>query len=400
MKPISHRALGFPASPIRKLMPQATAAKARGLVVHHVNIGQPDIPTPDTVLQAIRSYEPQTIAYAQSGGNPAYVDGIHRYYRSIGHDLRPGQVMATTGGSEAIIFAFLTAMDPGDEILVPEPFYTNYNTMAQVAGLTIRPITTTGEDGFHLPSRETLEAAITPQTKAILICNPSNPTGTVYTRSEIDTLADLAKAHDLWLISDEVYREFVFEPRADDYRSILEREDLAERTIVVDSVSKRFSMCGARLGALVTRNDDIAAAALRLGQARLSSSSLAQHVARDAHDLPSEYYASMIDEYRRRRDVVFEALSAISGVSLVRPEGAFYTIPHLPVDDAERFARWLLTDFQVEGETVMVAPAAGFYMTEGLGRQEIRIAFVLDVDRLRRSMGILRRALDVYPGAG
>ena len=263
MTTISNRAKAFPSSPIRKLMPQAIAAKSRGVTVHHVNIGQPDVATPPTVLHALRNFEPTTIAYAQSVGRPEYVDALHRYYAGLGHDLPKGGIMATTGGSEAIIFAFLTAMDPGDEILVPEPFYTNYNTMAQVAGCSIRAFTTYGRDGFHLPDEATLEAAITPRTKAILLCNPSNPTGTVYTRSEIDTLASLVKKHDLWLICDEVYREFVFEPREGDYGSILERSDLADRAIVVDSVSKRFSMCGARLGALVTRNEAIAEAALK-----------------------------------------------------------------------------------------------------------------------------------------
>lgn len=396
MKGLSQRALGLQASPIRKLMPFAIGAKERGTHVHHLNIGQPDIPTPKPVLEALRGYDADVIAYAQSQGDPGYLGTLHRYYAGLGIDLPPDGITVTTGGSEAILFAFLTAFNPGDEVLVPEPFYTNYNTMAHAVGLTLVPITTHIGNGFHLPSKGEITARITPKTRGLLFCNPSNPTGTVSTQAELNMLAEIVREHDLWFIADEVYREFVFEPAPDHMNSVLHMEGLDDRTIVVDSISKRFSMCGARLGALVTRHTALSEAALKLGQARLSSPKVAQFIASAAHELPGSYFDGMIGEYRRRRDVVFEALSAIPGVVTARPEGAFYTIPELPVEDAEHFATWLLTDFARGGETVMVAPAAGFYKTPGLGKREIRIAYVLETGALTRSMDLLAEALNVY----
>ena len=396
MKRLSTRASGLAASPIRKLMPFAVGAKERGTHVHHLNIGQPDIPTPKPVLDALRGYEPDVIAYAQSQGDPGYLESVHDYYRRIGLDIPAGGITITTGGSEAILFAFLAAFNPGDEILVPEPFYTNYNTMAHAVGVTIVPITTTIDTGFHLPSDDAIRALITPRTAGVLLCHPSNPTGTVYTREEIDRIVGIVKENDFWFIVDEVYREFVFDPAPNHLYSVLELEGLDDRVIVVDSISKRFSMCGARLGALVTRNTEIGEAALKLGQARLSSPKVEQHIATAAHALPAHYMDDMIAQYRERRDLVFAALNDIPGVRSAKPEGAFYTIPQLPVDDAEDFAKWLLTDFALEGETLMVAPAAGFYKTPGLGRNEVRIAYVLETGLLERSMRILREALAAY----
>jgi aspartate aminotransferase len=396
MLSLSQRAEGLQASPIRKLMPFAIGAKERGTHVHHLNIGQPDIPTPKPVLDALRGYEPNVIAYAQSQGDPDYLDSLHGYYRGLGIDLPSDGITVTTGGSEAILFAFLSAFNPGDELLVPEPFYTNYNTMAHAVGVTIVPVTTRLEDGFHLPPDDEIKALITPKTRGLLLCHPSNPTGTVYTREELNRVVGIVKEHDLWFIVDEVYREFVFDPAPDHLRSVLELSGLDDRVIVVDSISKRFSMCGARLGALVTRNAAMSEAALKLGQARLSSPKVEQHIATAAHRLPPNYIDDMIGEYRRRRDVVYSALNAMPGVTTVRPEGAFYTIPQLPVDDAEAFATWLLTDFNVDGETVMVAPAAGFYKTPGLGKSEVRIAYVLETAALERSMRILSEALQAY----
>ena len=396
MKPLSNRAADLQASPIRKLMPFAVGAKERGTHVHHLNIGQPDIPTPQPVLDALRGYEPNVIAYAQSQGDPDYLESVHGYYRGLGIDIPSDGITVTTGGSEAILFAFLAAFNPGDEILVPEPFYTNYNTMAHAVGLTIVPITTSIEDGFHLPGDDVIRAQMTSKTRGVLLCHPSNPTGTVYSRDEIMRIVDIARANDYWLIVDEVYREFVFDPAPDHLGSVLELTGLDDRVIVVDSISKRFSMCGARLGALVTRNSAVSEAALKLGQARLSSPKVEQHIATAAHALPPSYIHAMIDEYRERRDRVYSALTAMPGVRVAKPEGAFYTIPQLPVDDAEKFAQWLLTDFALEGETVMVAPAAGFYKTPGLGKNEVRIAYVLESSRLDRSMRILAEALSAY----
>jgi aspartate aminotransferase len=396
MSRLSERAAGLEASPIRKLMPFAIGAKERGTHVHHLNIGQPDIATPEPVLEALRTYDHKVIAYAQSKGDPSYLDSLHAYYEGLGIALPPDGITVTTGGSEAILFAFLAAFNPGDELLVPEPFYTNYNTMAHALGVTIAPITTRIEDGFHLPSKDEIASLITPRTRGLLCCNPSNPTGTVYTRSELNVLGELAIEHDLWFIVDEVYREIVFDPAPDHLQSVLSMDGLDDRVIVVDSISKRYSMCGARLGALVTRNAAINEAVLKLGQARLSSPRVEQHIATVAHTLPQSYFDAMVGEYRKRRDVVYEALTSMKNVRTARPEGAFYTIPELPVDDAEAFATWLLTDFQREGETVMVAPAAGFYKTPGLGQREVRIAYVLESGSLKRSMAILAEALDAY----
>lgn len=386
----------MPASPIRKLVPFADEAKRRGTHVYHLNIGQPDIESPDLALASLQRIERKVIAYSHSQGEPGYLDALQAYYNKIGISLDRSHINVTTGGSEAILFALLVTMNPGDEVLIPEPFYTNYNAFARVAGVTVRPITTRVEEGFHLPSSDDVEALIGPNTRTLMLCNPSNPTGTVYSKEEIDRMIDLAVKHNLWLICDEVYREFVFEPQEGAYQSLLEREDISDRVVVVDSISKRFSMCGARLGCVVSRNEDVMQAVLKLAQARLSSPQVEQWMAQAAHAMPDDYLPSVLEEYRSRRDVVYEALQAMDGVTCRRPEGAFYTIPELPIDNAEHFAKWLLTDFSHEGETVMVAPAAGFYATPGLGTKQIRIAFVLEVNALRKAMTLLQRALHVY----
>lgn len=391
---ISARAQKVPASPIRKLTPLADAAKKRGVRVLHLNIGQPDLPTPEALRARVKRDMPDVLAYSPSGGTADYVASLVSFYRRSGLDVKPEHVLATTGGSEALVFALMAVGDPGDEVLIPEPFYTNYAAFAAMAGLTVKPLTLRAEDGFHLPSREVWEAACTPKTRAVIACNPNNPTGTVYHRSEIEELAAFCKAHDLALISDEVYRDLVYDGR--EATSALSLDGMADRTIVVDSLSKRYSACGIRLGCLITKNPEIMAACLCMAQARLSPPGLAQLAALGADDLGPPYFQGVVSEYTRRRDVLYEGLSAIPGVSLHKPEGAFYTVVTLPVDDAEAFARYLLTDFSEGGETVMVAPAEGFYATPGLGKNQARIAYVLAEADLKRAIALLGAALGKY----
>ncbi len=388
----------MPASPIRKLVPFAESAKKRGTTVYHLNIGQPDIETPGPALDALYGYGGKVISYSHSQGVAEYLDELLGYYSHHGIELSREQLNVTTGGSEAILFGMLGAMNPGEEIIIPEPFYTNYSGFAQMAGVKVVPLTTSGEDGFHLPSRDHIESKVSSKTSAILLCNPNNPTGTVYTSGEIESVAAIAQKHDLWLFCDEVYREFIFDSENLPHRSALSLEGLEDRVVVMDSISKRFSMCGARLGCIVSRNAALMDSVLRMAQARLSSPEVDQAMAVEAHKMPLSYMDGIINEYRRRRDTVYDELLKIPGVKVAKPEGAFYTIPRLPVTDTEEFAKWLLTDFEFEGETVMVAPAAGFYATPGLGLDEIRIAFVLNCDRLRRAMRILGRALQEYNG--
>jgi len=394
MPRLSGRAAAMPESPIRKLVPLAEEAKKRGIHVYHLNIGQPDIETPKEMLAAVRNLSKKVIHYCHSQGDPSYIASLVEYYRSNRIYVDASQINVTSGGSEAIIFAFMVALNPGDEIIIPEPFYTNYNSFALMAGITIKPLTTQGEDGFHLPTKDVVEAAIGPKTRAIMICNPNNPTGTVYTPAELEMIAELCCRHDLWLLTDEVYREFVYE--CGEYVSALSLEGMSDRVIVLDSVSKRYSLCGARVGCVVSKNRDVMDACLRLGQARLCSPLIEQIMATAARDLPEDYFEKTVAEYQRRRDVVFEGLMQIPDVLAIKPCGAFYNIVKLPVDDAELFTRWLLTDFEVDGQTVMLAPAAGFYATPGLGAQEARIAYVLCVDDLRKSMQLLKTALERY----
>jgi len=390
---ISERARRVPPSPIRKLMPLADEAKHRGIHVYHLNIGQPDIETPEVMRRRVDRMD-KILAYTPSGGTPEYIAALAAYYRRLGLELSGDELLATTGGSEAIFFAMLACAGEGDDALVVEPFYTNYNAFAAMAGVRLVPLTARGEDGFHLPPREAWEKAKTPRTKLVLLCNPNNPTGTVYTREELELVASFCRDHGLFLVSDEVYREFVYDGRVG--TSALQLEGMRDLVVMVDSLSKRYSACGIRLGCLATFNRDVHEACLMMAQGRLSAPGLAQLVACGASELPPDFAKGIVAEYQRRRDVLFEGLNRIPGVLLRKPEGAFYFVARLPIDDAEAFARFLLSDFAKDGKTVMVAPAPGFYATPGLGRDEVRIAYVLKEADLVASVGILSEAIPAY----
>ena len=392
---ISERGRKMPASPIRKLMPLADEAKRRGVKVYHLNIGQPDLETPPA-MRAKLAQAPSVFAYTPSAGTAECLDTLREYYRRLGIALETDQIIATTGGSEAILFAFMACANEGDEALVVEPFYTNYTAFATMAGVRLVPLRSRGEDGFHLPPVEEWRKALTPRTRLVLLCNPGNPTGTVYRRDEVEATLAFCRENGLFLVADEVYRELVYDGRS--ATSALSLPGGDETTIVVDSLSKRYSACGIRLGCLVTRNKDVYTAALRMAQGRLSPPGLAQLVALGANDLGPDYAKGMVREYQARRDVLFEGLSRIPGVFLRKPEGAFYFVARLPVDDGEDFASWLLTDYAHEGATVMVAPAEGFYATPGLGKDEVRIAYVLDKRDLEASVRILAHAIPTYQG--
>jgi len=391
---LSRRAHEMPASPIRKLAPMADAAKARGTRVLHLNIGQPDIETPACMRERLHQIESKVLEYSPSTGTPEFIRSLRAYYeRRLGLQLDASQILATTGGSEAILFSFLACANEGDDVIVIEPYYANYKAFATMAGLNLVPVTSRGRDGFHLPPRHIFERALTPRSRLVIICNPSNPTGTVYSREELEAIASFCRDHNLFLVSDEVYREFVYdEQRA---MSALELEGMDELVIVVDSLSKRYSACGIRLGSLVTRNAEVYDACLRMAQGRLSPPGLAQFIAVGAESLGDEYTRDIVDEYRRRRDVLYEGLMSIPGVELQPPEGAFYCMPRLPVANAEDFCVWLLSEFEHEGATVMLAPASGFYASP-LGKSEVRIAYVLNQDDLRRAIEVLRVALERY----
>ncbi len=394
--PLSQRAQAMPASPIRRLAPFAVAARRAGKTVHPLNIGQPDIATPPQILERLRSYREPYVAYGPSQGLPEFLAALRSYYAGIGVPLATEEIFVTTAGSEAILFTLGALCDPGDEVVVFEPFYTNYNGFATMLGVRPVPVTTRAEDGYHLPGREAIEAKIGPRTRAILICSPNNPTGTVYTDAEIDRLAAICRERDLVLIADEVYREFVYDGRK--HRSALTLAGMERQVVVVDSVSKRYSLCGARLGNIVSRNPEFMAAIMRFGQARLCPPSIEQYACTGLTEVPAAYLAGVNAEYQKRRDTVYAALAAMPGVLVRKPEGAFYICARLPVDDTNTFAEWLLSDFALEGETVMVAPADGFYATPGLGRDEVRIAYVLEVPVLERAMKCLATALTTYPG--
>jgi len=392
---ISHRAVSIQESPIRKLAPLATAAHARGLTIFNLNIGQPDVPTPLEFLRAVAGFKDKVLAYGPSNGLPelrqAMVDYFARYEIALG----PDNVLITNGGSEAILFAFNVVADQGQEIIIPEPFYTNYNGYAEMASLTIAPVRTHAEDGFHLPPDGALAAAVTPRTRAVLVCSPNNPTGTVLSWEELERLAAFVRRHDLFLIADEVYKEFTYDGRR--HRSVLELPGIEERVVVVDSISKRFSACGARVGAVISRNHDVMAAALKFGQARLCPPTLEQLGAIAAYHLDESYFEGVRSEYQRRRDVMFEALTQAPGIVLKLPRGAFYMIVKMAgVADSDDFARWLLAEHQLDGETVMVAPAGGFYATPGAGADEIRIAYVLEVPKLERALKTFLVGLERY----
>ena len=393
---LSKRGASIPPSPIRKLVPYAEQAKEKGIHVYHLNIGQPDIKTPEVMLNAFKSQDMEVLEYGHSAGLIEYRTKLAEYYRTKEIDVTAEDIIITTGGSEAIIFAMMSTMDPGDEIIIPEPFYTNYNGFAREAMVNIVPVTCVIEDGFALPPFAEIEAKISSKTKAIMICNPNNPTGYIYTQNEMREIADLCKKHDLFFMTDEVYREFTYDGR--NHHSVMHMPDISDRAILLDSVSKRYSACGARIGAIVSKNRDIIDAGLRLGQARLCPPTMEQLAAMAAVDTPDSYFEEVHEEYTNRRNAIYEALQKIEGVVAPNPGGAFYLIAKLPIDSAETFCQWLLTDFSDNNETVMLAPAAGFYATEGGGRDEVRIAYVLNVPALIRSVEILEKALEVYPG--
>ncbi len=391
---LSQRALEIQASPIRKLMPHAVAAKQRGLKVYQLNIGQPDIPTPQPMLDAYHSFSEKVLAYGPSQGLDAYRQGLVEYYARQDISLAENQIIVTTAGSEAVTFAMLVVAEAGEEIIVPEPFYTNYNGFATLAGITIRPLLTLAETGYQLPGDAQIEALINPKTKAIMICNPGNPTGTVYSREDVFRLGALAKKHGLYVISDEVYREFIYEGRS--HTSILHVPGLEEQAVMVDSVSKRYSACGARIGCIASRNRAFMDATLKFAQARLCPPTVDQLAALACVPLGEEFFRPLIAEYQARRDLVYNALIQIPGVVCVKPQGAFYILVKLPVDDCEKFIVWMLDEFNLDGETVMGAPGEGFYATPGLGRDEMRLAYILNENELRRAMRVFARGFETY----
>lgn len=396
MPKISEKAILMPASPIRKLVPYAEKAKKAGKIVYHLNIGQPDIETPEIAMNAVRNIDRKVIEYSHSAGFESYRNGLSAYYLKTGIDVQPEDIIITTGGSEALIFGFMTTCNPGDEIIIPEPFYANYNGFAVTAGLTVVPVTATIESGFALPPVEEIEKKITAKTKAIVICNPANPTGYLYSKEELEQLAAIVKKHDLFLYADEVYREFCYDGAVP--FSVMNLAGIENNVIMIDSVSKRYSMCGARIGALISKNKEVMAAALKFGQARLSPPTIDQIASEAALNTPQSYFDNVVAEYMERRNIMVDGLNSIPGVFCPKPSGAFYCVAKFPVDDAEKFCQWLLEDFEFEGQTVMMAPANGFYATKGAGQQEARIAYVLNQDSLRNAVICIREALKVYPG--
>ena len=396
MPQISVRGLEMPESPIRKLAPLAAAAKARGIKVYHLNIGQPDLPTPKVALDAIRNIDRTILEYSPSQGYLRYRKKLVDYYKKYNISVTPDDIIITCGGSEAVLFAFMSCLNPGDEIIVPEPAYANYMAFAISAGAKIRTIATTIDEGFSLPKVEKFEELINDRTRAILICNPNNPTGYLYTRREMHQIRDLVKKYDLYLFSDEVYREYIY--TGSPYISACHLEGIEQNVVLIDSVSKRYSECGIRIGALITKNEEVRRAVMKFCQARLSPPLIGQIAAEASLDAPEEYYRNVYDEYVERRKCLIDGLNRIPGVYSPIPMGAFYTVAKLPVDDSEKFCRWCLEEFNYEGETVMMAPASGFYTTPGAGRNQVRIAYVLNKDDLARSLLVLRKALEMYPG--
>lgn len=392
---LSNRIQSMQESPIRKLVPIAEKAKKAGKKVYHLNIGQPDIETPDVFLQAIRNFDDKVIKYSFSQGIPELINAIIEYYKKYDMHFEENQILITNGGSEALLFALMAVTDEGDSVIVPEPFYTNYNGFARPVGVNITPITTRAEEGFKLPSKEKIEALVDTKTRAILLSNPGNPTGAIYTKEEIQNICDIAKAHDLYIIADEVYREFVYDG---DYTSFGNIKEVEDRVIIVDSVSKRYSACGARIGSLASKNDDLMKNILKLCQSRLCVPTLEQVGAAELYKVEKSYFEEVNAEYKKRRDIVYGALKEMNGVICKEPKGAFYIIAKLPVDNAEKFVIWMLEEFDLNGETVMFAPAEGFYATEGLGVDEIRMAYILNEKDLASAMNILEAGLAAYPG--
>ena len=393
---ISARAQSIQESPIRKLTALANAAKKRGTIVYHLNIGQPDIHTPTVFLEKIIAYGEKVLSYGPSDGLEALKEAMANYFAYFKIKLENKNIVIATGGSEAISFAFNAVADPGDEIIIPEPFYTNYNGYASLCNVKIVPVTTRAEDGFHLPKMAEFEKKVSPRTRAILLCSPNNPTGTVYSVSELKAIGEFAKKHDLYLIADEVYKEFTYDGKI--HFSVLQLEGLEDRVIVVDSISKRYSACGARIGAVISRNEEVIKGISKFAQARLCPPTLEQVGAIGAYELPHDYFKDVMAEYQKRRDILFTILTSHKGIILQKPEGAFYIMVKLPIADGETFARWLLNEFSENNETVMIAPGEGFYSTPGRGKNEVRLAYVIEAPKLERAARLLLKALDQFKG--
>ncbi len=396
MPKISHKGMTMPASPIRKLVPYAEKAKSEGKKIFHLNIGQPDIETPETMMNAIHNFSQKVVEYSHSAGIESYRRKLTGYYQRYNINLDYTEIMITTGGSEAIEIAMMACLDEGDQVIIPEPFYANYNGFGTQAGITVKPVQSFIENGFALPAISEFEKVITPKTKAIMICNPNNPTGYLYTKAELESLRDLVAKYDLWFFSDEVYREFCYDGK--EYFSVMNLKGIEQNVIMLDSISKRYSACGARIGAFISKNKEVMSTALKFGQARLSPPTFGQVGAEAAIDTPDSYFKKVKDEYVARRNFVVEALNKMDGVFCPKPSGAFYCIARLPIDNADKFCQWLLEEFSFENETVMLAPATGFYSHNNLGTDEVRIAYVLNIPDLKRAMQCLDEALKVYPG--
>jgi aspartate aminotransferase len=395
MLTISNRGLQMPASPIRKLVPYAEAAKKKGTKVYHLNIGQPDIETPKQCLDAVRNSDFKVLEYSHSAGNESYRKKLTQYYKKVGINVTPEQIIITTGGSEAIIFGFMACMDAGDEVIIPEPFYANYNGFAVEAGVIVKPITSSIENGFALPPIEDFEKVITPKTKAIVICNPNNPTGYLYSAAEMEILRQIIIKHNLYLFADEAYREFCYEGT---HTSAMHLNGVDDNVVLMDTISKRYSACGGRIGAFITKNKTLLGATMKFAQARLSPPSFAQILGEAAIDLPDNYFDTTKAEYQLRRDTIVNRLNNIPGVFCPNPGGAFYAMAKLPIDDSDNFCQWLLESFSYNNQTVMLAPATGFYGTPGLGKQEVRLAYVLNTKDINAAMDCLEKALEEYPG--
>lgn len=396
MPTISNKGQQMPESPIRKLVPYAEEAKKQGKKVYHLNIGQPDIETPEVALNAVRNFDQKVVEYSHSAGIRSYREKLVEYYKKHKIDIIPDDIIVGAGASEAILFTMNSCLDTGDEVIIPEPFYANYNGFAISAGVTVKPIQSTIDSGFALPPIHEFEKAITEKTRAILVCNPNNPTGYLYSKEELEALRDIVKKYDLYLIADEVYREFVYD--GEEHFSVMHLEGIDNNVILIDSVSKRYSACGIRIGCLISKNKEVMATALKFAQARLSPPTFGQVAAEAAIDTPQEYFEQVMDKYHARRNVVVESINNMEGAFCPNPKGAFYVVARLPIDDADKFCRWLLEDFEHENQTVMLAPATGFYSTPGSGHNEVRISYVLNVDDLKNSMEALAAALKVYPG--
>ena len=394
MNNFSNRVTAMQSSPIRKLVPFATAAKAEGVKVYHLNIGQPDIKTPRGFFEAVKNFDNEVLEYAVSQGIPELIEALQDYYKTYDMHFDKDELLITNGGSEALLFAMMATCDPGDKLLIPEPFYTNYNGFGQCVNVGVAPITTKAENGFHLPSKEEILSKIDDKVKAILLSNPGNPTGAIYSKEELEMIAEIAIEKDLWIISDEVYREFVYDGL--EYTSFGNLKQVEDRVIIIDSVSKRYSACGARIGSIASKNKELIAQIMKLCQGRLCVPTLEQIGAVELYKTPVSYFKEVNDEYRKRRDVLYSELMKVDGVICEKPTGAFYIVAKLPVDNAEDFVKWMLTEFRVDNETVMATPAEGFYATPGLGRDEIRLAYILKEEDLRKAAKILKEGLEAY----